>query len=127
MTRIIKFTGHVCAFALQSLDLCHFVIANTRFKLVLMPALTFVNHLLNLLVPALFLAVLLALGARLAWRQATPLVTLWEQMLLNAVVGTVVMGGALALWGQDGLLGTYALLVLVMASCQWLLLRGWRV
>ncbi|MDR2324828.1 MAG: hypothetical protein LBE51_05400 [Acidovorax sp.] len=91
-----------------------------------MSALTFLNHLLNLLAPALFLAVLLALGARLAWRHATPLVNLWEQMVLNSVVGAMVLGAALAWWGRDGLLTTYGLLALVMASCQWLMLRGWR-
>jgi len=91
-----------------------------------MPALTFLNHLLNFLAPALFLAVLLALGARLSWRKATPVLTLWEQMLANLVLGAVVLGGCLALWGRDGRLATYALLVLGMGSCQWLMSRGWR-
>lgn len=100
----------------QSLDLCHFS----------MHGLTFLNHLLNFLAPAIFLAVLLALGARLIWRGSSPLVNLWEQMLLNAVLGAVVLGVCLVLWGRDGKLATYALLVLSMGSCQWLLQRGWR-
>ena len=100
----------------QSLDLCHFS----------MHGLTFLNHLLNFLAPAVFLAVLLALGARLIWRGSSPLVNLWEQMLLNAVLGAVVLGVCLVLWGRDGKLATYALLVLSMGSCQWLLQRGWR-
>jgi len=91
-----------------------------------MPALTFLNHLLNFLAPAVFLAVLLGLGGRIFWRSATPLVNLWEQMLLNAVLGAAVLGLCLALWGRDGKLATYALLVLAMGSCQWLLLRGWK-
>lgn len=91
-----------------------------------MPALTFINHLLNFLAPAVFLAVVLALGARLFWRKSSPLVTLWEQMLLNGVVGAAVLGLCLALWGSDGQLATYGLLALVMGSCQWLLVSGWR-
>lgn len=91
-----------------------------------MPALTFLNHLLNFLAPAVFLAVLLGAGGRIFWRSATPLVNLWEQMLLNAVLGAAVLGLCLALWGRDGKLATYALLVLAMGSCQWLLLRGWK-
>lgn len=91
-----------------------------------MPALTFLNHLLNFVAPAVFLALLLGLGARIFWRSATPLVNLWEQILLNAVLGAAVLGLCLALWGHDGKLATYALLVLSMGSCQWLLLRGWK-
>lgn len=91
-----------------------------------MPALTFLNHLLNFLAQAVFLALLLGLGARVFWRSATPLVNLWEQILLNAVLGAAVLGLCLALWGRDGKLATYALLVLAMGSCQWLLLRGWK-
>ncbi|BBL23282.1 MULTISPECIES: hypothetical protein [Comamonas] len=91
-----------------------------------MPALTFLNHLLNFLAPAVFLAVLLGVGGRIFWRSATPLVNLWEQMLLNAVLGAAVLGLCLALSGRDGKLATYALLVLAMGSCQWLLLRGWK-
>lgn len=91
-----------------------------------MSAFTFFNHLLNFLAPAVFLAVLLALGARLSWRSTTPALTLWEQILVNLVLGAFVLGGCLVLWGRDGRLGTYALLVLLMASCQWLMSRGWR-
>lgn len=91
-----------------------------------MPALTFVNHLLNFLAPAAFLAALLALGARLCWRQGTPLLQLWEQVLLNFVLGAVVLAGCLVWWERDGRLATYALLVLAMGSCQWVMVRGWR-
>lgn len=93
---------------------------------IFMHALTFLNHLLNFLAPAIFLAVLLALGARWMWRQSGSAINLWEQMLLNLVAGAIVLGAALALEGRDGLLSTYALLVVVMASVQWLMVRGWR-
>ena len=100
----------------QSLDLCHFS----------MHGLTFLNHLLNFLAPAIFLAVLLALGARLIWRGSSPLVNLWEQMLLNAVLGAVVLGVCLVLWGRDGKMLTYTALVVACATCQWVLVRGWK-
>jgi uncharacterized protein (DUF2062 family) len=91
-----------------------------------MHALTFLNHVLNFLAPAVFLSVLLALSAKLMWRKANPLINLWEQVLLNLVVGAVILGAGLVLSGRDGRLLTYAMLVLGMSISQWLMVRGWR-
>ena len=59
---------------------------------IFMHALTFLNHLLNFLAPAIFLAVLLALGARWMWRQSGSAINLWEQMLLNLVAARPLRG-----------------------------------
>ena len=91
-----------------------------------MAALTFLNHLLNFLAPAAFLSVLLALGARWMWRKSFTAINFWEQVLLNFVLGSVVLGGGLAIWGRDGRLATYAFLVLLMATSQWLMAGAWR-
>ena len=91
-----------------------------------MPALTFANHLLNFLAPAIFLALLLGLVARVVWRKALPLLPWGEQMALNAVLGAVVLGVGLVLEGRDGRMATYAALVVAMATCQWVMVRGWR-
>ena len=91
-----------------------------------MAALTFLNHLLNFLAPAVFLSVLLALGARWMWRKSKSALNFWEQLLLNTVLGSVILGGGLAWQGRDGRLATYALLVLALATSQWLMSGGWR-
>ena len=83
-------------------------------------------HLLNFVAPAFALAVLLPLltlvlmgkrGAILAWK---------GQILVNLVVGLATLFGALWWLGRDGKMTGYAMLVVAVASSQWLLLRGWR-
>lgn len=82
-------------------------------------------HLLNFVAPAFALAVLVPL---LAWplfrkRTATPW---WGQVLVNFAVGVGVLLVSLWWLGRDGKMMAYALLVLAVASSQWLLARGWR-
>jgi zinc transporter ZupT len=82
-------------------------------------------HLLNFVAPALALALLVPL---LAWpifrkRTATPW---WGQVLVNFAVGVVALLASLWWLGRDGKMLGYSLLVLAVASSQWLLVRGWR-
>jgi len=83
-------------------------------------------HLLNFVAPALGLAVLLPLLSRLFMKKQVFLLPWWGQVLLNFVFGVAAL--TLALWwlGHDGKMTGYALLVLSVASSQWLLARGWR-
>lgn len=83
-------------------------------------------HLLNFVAPAFGLALLLPLLGRPFFRPQAAFVPWWGQMLVNFVVGVCVL--ALSLWwlGRDGKMMAYALLVLAVASSQWLLARGWR-
>lgn len=91
-----------------------------------MGPLDLLNHLLNFAAPAAALALLLVLAGRwLAPRTGRPLAW-WVQALVIFGVGVAVLVLGLVLWGRDGRMLTYALLVLACTTCQWVLLRSWR-
>ena len=88
------------------------------------PFLAF-NHLLHFVGPAAGVALVLCVGTLVFWSKR-PVALSWPaQLALNFIVGCAVL--LLGLWsdGRDGKMLTYAALVLVCASCQWLVLRGW--
>ena len=91
-----------------------------------MPALDFLIHLLSFVAPAFFLAVVLSLGARLAWRKRAHLLPWYHMACVNALLGILVLAIGLVLTGQDGRMGTYAALVVVLGTCQWLMSSGWQ-
>lgn len=82
-------------------------------------------HLLNFVAPAFALAVLVPL---LAWPffRKRALLPWWAQALVNFVVGVAVLLASLWWLGRDGRMTAYGLLVLAVASSQWLLARGWQ-
>jgi hypothetical protein len=86
----------------------------------------FLGHLFNFAAPALFLALLLALGGRFLGPKGASALAWYAQAAINSVVGCAVLLAGLWWLGRDGRMLTYAALVLVCASCQWLLQRGWR-
>jgi hypothetical protein len=86
----------------------------------------FLGHLFNFAAPALFLALLLALGGRLLGPKGASALAWYAQAAINSVVGCAVLLAGLWWLGRDGRMLTYAALVLMCASCQWLLQRGWR-
>ncbi|UJB67417.1 hypothetical protein YS110_10395 [Acidovorax sp. YS12] len=86
----------------------------------------FLGHLFNFAAPALFLALLLALGGRFFGPKGASALAWYAQAAINSVVGCAVLLAGLWWLGRDGRMLTYAALVLVCASCQWLLQRGWR-
>ena len=76
--------------------------------------------------PAFFLALGLALLAPVllpAMRRGSGR---WVSLALNFGVGCAVLAAGLWYFGRDGKMVTYAALVLVMASAQWVIGRGWR-
>ncbi len=98
------------------------------------------NHLLNLVAPAAFLALLMVgMSALLpfskssasksktggkAVRSSRPR---WRwQFVLVFTANLLVTGGGLFFFGHDGRLLTYAGMALAAALVQWLLLRGWK-
>ncbi len=91
-----------------------------------MGPLDLLNHLLNFVAPALFIAVLLAFLARVVVRRAPAAPALWKQMTFNFAAGVLVLLAGLWFFGRDGKMATYAALVVACASVQWLQLRGWR-
>lgn len=91
-----------------------------------MSLLDILLHLLNFSAPALVLALLLPLVARFFIKKQALALAWWAQAAINFVVGVAVLLVSLWLWSRDGKMAAYALLVLALATCQWLLSRGWR-
>ncbi len=84
------------------------------------------NHVLNWLAPALWLAVLLPLLVRLAMRKQRAGVSFWTQVAANFALNLLVLGLGLWFYGHDGKMMTYAGMALVCASSQWCFMRAWR-
>lgn len=91
-----------------------------------MPAIDSVLHLLNFCAPAAFLSVLLVLARWVFARKSPALLPWYGQLALHFVVGCAALFIALVVLGRDGSLAGYALLVLALATSQWLVLGGWR-
>ncbi len=91
-----------------------------------MGAFDFSNHVLNFVAPALWMAVLVTVGARIFMKKSPVAPALSAQIAINFVVsvGGLVLG--LWLFGRDGKMLTYTGMALVCATCQWIMLRGWR-
>jgi len=90
-----------------------------------MTPLDFLDHAANFAAPAFFLALVLGLGGRLVLGKGAAL-GLWAQVAVNFLAGLAVLAGGLAWFGRDGMMGTYAALVLVCGTLQWLLGGGLR-
>ncbi|TWO68881.1 hypothetical protein FN976_21015 [Caenimonas sedimenti] len=86
----------------------------------------FLIHLLSFAAPALAVAALVALAARFLLPRGAGAPGWWASFAINSAAGIAVLAGGLWLGGRDGLMGTYAALVGVVATCQWLAGRGWR-
>ena len=83
------------------------------------------NHLLNFLAPALLVAVLVTLTARVFMKKRPVARSLYAQSAINFVVSVVALSVGLWFFGHDGKMATYAGMALLCASSQWLMLRGW--
>ena len=88
-----------------------------------MGPLAILNHSINFLAPALWLAVLLPVLSRLFMGKRAVARTMANQIALHFVVGCIVLLVGLVLFGRDGKMLTYLALVLALASMQWLLSR----
>ena len=91
-----------------------------------MGPLDLLNELLNFLAPALFVAVVTPLAARIFMRKRPAAITWWSQAAINFVVGAAALMVGLWYFGNDGKMATYTALVLGCATSQWLMTRGWR-
>ena len=89
------------------------------------PFLAF-NHLLHFVGPAAGVALVLCAGTLVFWSKRPVSLSWPAQLALNFIVGCAVLLAGLGWDGRDGQMLTYAALVLACASCQWLVLRGWR-
>ncbi|MNV44752.1 hypothetical protein D3C71_1365210 [compost metagenome] len=91
-----------------------------------MGPLAVANHLVNFIAPAAAVALVLVLCGRWVGARAVSGMSAGRQWVVVFVIGVLVLGGGLALWGHDGKMLTYAALVVATASCQWVLVRGWK-
>ena len=83
-------------------------------------------HLLGFAAPAIAVAVMAALTARVFVPDRPEGLSWWLQSAISSVAGVVVLAAGLWHFGVDGKMATYSALVLVVASCQWFCSRGWR-
>jgi len=83
-------------------------------------------HLLSFAAPAFAVALLITLaapwllprgGRTLGWR---------ARFAITFAAGLATLGAGLWYFGHDGKIATYAALVLVTATAEWLAGRGWR-
>ena len=83
-------------------------------------------HLFGLLAPAATMALCLPLTGRI-WARSRPLVpSLGWQAALQLVACAGALAGGLWFFGRDGMMATYLAMVVLSASLQWLMVRGWR-
>jgi hypothetical protein len=82
-------------------------------------------HLFNFVLPALAMAAFMPWAGRWVWRSSRA-VPVRRRMAVHAIGGVAVLVGGLLVQGQDGQMATYAALVLVAASAEWAMHRGWK-
>lgn len=85
-----------------------------------------VNHLLNFLAPALMVAVVVTVAARLFVRNRPSILAPWAQVATNFIVCGLALAVGLWFFGRDGKVASYAAMVLCCATCQWVMHKGWR-
>jgi hypothetical protein len=91
-----------------------------------MPPLALVDHLLNFVAPAFFMALALVLAARWLLRRQAGAPGFWAQLAINFIAGVAVLAIGLMYFGRDGKMATYAGLVAVCGTVQWFVAGGYR-
>lgn len=80
-------------------------------------------HLVNFALPALAVSIGITAWGSFQFRRQTRVRWIWR-CLINLMGGLAVLVGGLALTGNDGKMATYAALILVCATLEWLV--QWR-
>jgi hypothetical protein len=80
-------------------------------------------HLWGFVLPALAMALLMPWAGR--WVMGPGAWPIPVRMAAHAVAGVLVLGAGLWLHGHDGKMSTYMALMLVSATLEWLMHRGW--
>lgn len=83
----------------------------------------FAWHLLGFVLPALGMALLMPWAGR--WVMGVGAWPLRRRMATHALCNTLVLVLGLYGHGQDGKMSTYIAMVLVGATAEWLMHRGW--
>jgi hypothetical protein len=90
------------------------------------PLFQLLDSLLNFVAPALFIAVAMPLAAHFLFKRHAAARGLWAQMVINFLAGVAVLVAGLLIQGRDGMMWTYAALVVICGTGQWLLAHGFR-
>lgn len=94
-----------------------------------MTAYLLTDHIFNLMAPAAFVAILLVLLTRFfagfSKSEKTASHNLWVEAAIIFVANLAVLIAGLVIFGNDGKMAAYAAMVLVAATAQWILERGW--
>lgn len=91
-----------------------------------MGPLDLLNHAINFVAPAAWLALLMPLLSRFVMKKRPAALTLRAQVAINFAFGLLALVLGLAIFGRDGKMLTYLAVVLSSATSQWFLLKGWR-
>ncbi|HEX2544549.1 MAG TPA: hypothetical protein VHL79_06710 [Ramlibacter sp.] len=91
-----------------------------------MGPLELARHLLSFVAPAFAVALLVTLAGRVVLPKSGRPRNWWLPLAINFLAGVVVLAGGLWYFGRDGKMATYAALVVVVATVQWLGGRAWR-
>ena len=91
-----------------------------------MGPINLLNHLFNFLAPALAVGVVLALAGQWFMKKSPSAPGLLAQVAINVVAGVLALGAGLWFFGNDGKMASYAAMVVVCATSQWLGARSWR-
>jgi hypothetical protein len=82
------------------------------------------NHLLNLIAPALVVGILLAYVAPIFNRKLAVNRAGYAQAAINVVAGVIALLLGLWFFGHDGKMASYGLMVVLIASTQWFSARN---
>jgi hypothetical protein len=85
-----------------------------------MDALDLLTHLLSFLAPAVAVGLAVALAGPLLTPRRASFRRWWAHAAINSLAGALVLAAGLWWWGVDGKMATYAALVAVTGTCQWL-------
>jgi hypothetical protein len=89
-------------------------------------ALDLLRHVLSFAAPALAVALLVTLAGRWLLPRGAPRPAWWALLAINFVAGLAALGAGLWFFGRDGKMASYAAMVVVVATAQWLGGRAWR-
>ena len=84
------------------------------------------NHLLNFVAPAAWLAIAMTLAPRVFKQNRLLKPSIRTQAAINFMVSLAALLLGLVIFGRDGKMATYLGMVVLCASSQWLMLRGWQ-
>jgi len=83
----------------------------------------FLNHVLNFLAPAAWLAIVMTLAPRIFKINRVVKPSIRAMAAINFIVSLAALLLGLVFFGRDGKMASYVAMVLLCATSQWLMLR----